>query len=279
MTSRTLNSPVRNIAYVLTACVLPFAAWAHGPIFSFNPKTLYKGGVALEGSFNRDVADGRATNLYQLKGRYGVTGDWTVGVSAPYVDAGPATPGPLAGSGLGDVHLLNQYRFWRQDSKGIQRSATIVNDLKLDTSGSPQGTGSTDLTTGLVYGYESIHWYHWASAGYVWRGLGPDGLRRGNTTLLNLVGGWRPRMPVYGQADTVFLLGLNTEIAQRTSDHGQDLANTGGTQVFLSPGLIWTDSSNSFAVRPGIQIPIYSNLNGNQPSTDYRLRVELEYHY
>lgn len=270
---------ISTAALALTAALMPLTASAHGPLFSFSPHTLYKNGVEMEESFFRDAVKGQALDLYETRLRYGVTGDWTVGLQLPYVNSSLDTPGTLQGTGFGDLQLLTQYRFWRHDSLGVQRSAAFVGNLKLDTAGPKQGTGSTDFTGGLVYGYESIHWYHWASAGYRYHGEGPDGFRRGGTVLLNLVGGWRPRMPVFGQADTVFVVGLNAELTAKSTQHGRSLPDTGGNQLFVSPGLIWTNSTSHFALRPGVQIPIYSDLNGNQPRTSYRATLQLEYHF
>ena len=50
----------------------------------------------------------------------------------------------------------------------------------------------------------------------------------------------------------------------------------GGDQWFLSPGLMWT--LRNFAVKTGVQLPLYDDLAGNQDADDYRALVELEWH-
>ena len=70
---------------------------------------------------------------------------------------------------------------------------------------------------------------------------------------------------------------MNWENADRDDLGGTALANTGGWELFLSPVVWWT--YRQVAIRGGVQIPVASDLNGSQPSTDYRARVEFIYHF
>ena len=56
---------------------------------------------------------------------------------------------------------------------------------------------------------------------------------------------------------------------------GATLGETGGWELFLSPGLFAT--YRNVALRTGVQIPIAERLNGNQPTSDYRFKAELKY--
>ena len=94
---------------------------------------------------------------------------------------------------------------------------------------------------------------------------------------LNLVGGIRPVLTDYKEPDTVLMLELNWENAGRDDLGGTALADTGGWELFLSPVVFWT--YRQAAVRGGVQIPVASDLNGRQPSSDYRTRIELVYHF
>jgi hypothetical protein len=103
------------------------------------------------------------------------------------------------------------------------------------------------------------------------------GLRRGARLLLDLVGGIRPRPTRYLQADTVGMLELNGEYGRRAELNGVELAHTGGTEWFLSPGLMWT--KRNFAIKAGVQLPIASDLNGSQEESDFRAKSVLEWHF
>lgn len=271
----------RYFSYVylgLSLAGLPVLAAAHGPLFSFSPRTEFKDAYVYELTAERQEAAGVADNLFEASFRYGVTSNWDLGLRLPYRD--PDAAGVNMGnprSGFGDAALLTRYRLWRQARADVMRSFTVLGDVEFDSGAQGVGSGSTDALAALAYGYESLDWYYWASAGYRYRGKGDGGLQEGGTTLLNLVGGWRPRTPEYGEPDTVFLVELNGEITGRAERDGRDLANRGGTQVFVSPGMIWT--YGQFNMRPGIQIPVYSDLNGNQAESDFRARLELEMHF
>jgi len=257
---------------VLAMCliVIPLSALAHGPIFSFSPHTEYKGATEYHLGYQRTEVAGRATNEYIGEFKYGINSNWTVGMELPY-ENGDA-------SGVGDFGLKTRYRFWRQAGPGTLRSFTALGRVFFNTGTAGVSTGSTDYLAALAYGYESIKWYRWASAGYRINTNGGAGeLRQGNRLFLNLAGGWRPGIPVYTMPDTVFIVGLNAEITQHSRLNDISLPDTGGTELFISPGMIWT--YGQFNLRPGVQIPLYSKLNGHQPATDFRFRLEVEIHY
>jgi len=68
--------------------------------------------------------------------------------------------------------------------------------------------------------------------------------------------------------DAVWMLELNFERQER--------ARAGGSRLFFLPGLVWT--WRNVAVKPGIQIPVWSDLNGSQQGPDYRGLIEVEVH-
>lgn len=265
---RSIYTRRAPLVAVALACAAP-AVWAHGPIFSFSPHTEYKGALEYHLGYQRTEVGGLASNDYTGEFKYGVTSNWTLGAELPYATG--------EHNGVGDFALKTKYRFWREATPGVLRSVTALGAIGFDTGAQAVGSGSTNYLAALAYGYESIKWYHWVSAGYRFNTRGDNGLRRGNRLFLNLVGGWRPGTPIYTEPDTVFIVELNTEITDRSRMNGVDLQNTGGTQLFVSPGMIWT--YGHFNLRPGLQIPVYSALNGSQPATDFRFRVEAEMHY
>ncbi|MGB8378356.1 MAG: hypothetical protein WCE70_07825 [Rhodanobacteraceae bacterium] len=249
--------------------VPPGAALAHGPIFSFSPHTEYKHSYEYSLGYDRDALSGANLDNYFAEFKYGITSDWTIGAALPFRTGTPV--------GAGDAVLKTKYRFWRRAALGELSSLTVLGSLKLDTARDRVGTGSTDSTVALAYGYESIKWYRWASVGYRYNGVGHDGLRRGGTRFFNVAGGWRVNRPDYDKPDLVLLTEINAEIAGRARRNGQAVADSGGTEVFVSPGMILTYKQLAF--RPGVQIPIYHDLNSHQPKTDYRVQLEVEMHF
>ena len=254
--------------------LLPAAAHAHDPIFGLGPHTLFKGGVELHAGLLREVGDDERETEYGVAVKYGLTADWVVGIEAPFVDL--RSPGGSM-SGWGDVALSTKYRFWRDDRLGVQESAAFSLAAILDTASEDDlGAGATDAITGLTYGYEGRKWYRWASLRYRRNGSDHSGIDRGDRVLLDLVGGIRFKPTGYLQPDWVWMIELNGEYGERARRNGEPLRSTGGTEWFLSPGLMWT--WRNYAVKTGLQLPVFHDLNGSQEQTDYRLALEFEVH-
>jgi len=272
--ARCLTSTVGVALVVFLLCG---SALAHDPIFGIGPHVLYKGGVEISPDMHFAEAGDRSASEVALNITYGLTGDWAAGVELPYVDK---ELGPLNASGRGDIKVFTKYRFWRNDSLGTQESAAVLLRVKLDTADDGTnpalGTGATDAILGLTYGYEGRKWYRWASIRYRINGTNDAGLQRGEKLLFDLVGGIRFRPTGYLEADTVWLLELNGEYDDRAGLNGTTLANTGGTEWFLSPGIFWT--KRNFAIKAGVQIPIVSNPNGFQSKSDVRANLTFEWH-
>ncbi|NOX77093.1 MAG: hypothetical protein GXP17_10905 [Gammaproteobacteria bacterium] len=208
---------------------------------------------------------------------YGITGDWAAGINVPYAYK---KNGSNTSNGFADMQAFTKYRFWREDSLGLQESAAVllaINGQNADENATPRlGNGATDAIVGLTYGYESIKWYRWASARYVLPGKNDAGFQLGNKWLVDVVGGWRPKTPEYTKPDTVWLLELNGEFINKAELNGSSRANSGGSEWFVSPGIFWT--TRNFAIKSGIQIPIASDLNGIQKKSDYRFKTTFEWH-
>ena len=243
---------------------------AHDPVFGLGPHTLFKDAVEVHLGLDRSEAGAQQDTVATLELAYGLTSSWTVRAELPYVDrAGGA-------NGAGDLGLATKYRFWRRDSLGVQISASAFAKLNLDTAGKGQGRDATDAIAGVAYGYESRKWYRWAALRYRYNGETSAGLDRGDKILLDLVGGIRFRQSRYLEPDWVWMLELNGERTGRSNLQGSRVDNSGGSEWFVSPGLMWT--LRNFALKTGVQFPLVSNLNGNQDESDYRARLELEWH-
>ncbi len=256
---------------------------AHGPLFSPAPETIFKGGTEITLGVHAQEATGAGDRDTEyevaVEAEYGITADWEVGIELPYTKLDAGSIGDA--DGIGDITLSTKYQLWSRDLPGAQYKAAALLKVKLptgDDGSAPRlGSGSTDVIAGLATGYESRRWYWFASGVYRANTEGAGGLEKGDKQFLNLVGGIRPVLTEYKEPDTVLMLELNWENAGRDDRDGTALTNTGGWELFLSPVVWWT--YRQVAVRGGVQIPVASGLNGTQPTTDYRVRVEFIYHF
>ncbi len=264
----------------VAAVAAPGPAAAHNPIFTPGPHLVYSGGIEAAVSYLRDRASGSGARETaqdtELEFEYGLTANWAAKAVLPYLDKDVAGNGS---SGPGDLVLGTRYRFLRLDSPGVQRSAAFLVQVKLptgDDGANPRlGSGSTDFVGGLLYGHESRRWYYNLAARYRFNTEGGGGLRKGDRQFLDLVGGVRPVLTGYGKPDAVLFLELNWENAGRDELNGASVADSGGWELFVSPGIFAT--YRNVALRTGVQIPVANGLNGNQRETDYRFKFEVKY--
>ncbi len=258
-------------------------AAAHGPLFSPAPETIWKGGTELTLGFHTEKATGISEHEREYQGvieaEYGLAANWEAGIEIPYISRALKDGGDAGG--IGDLILRTKYQLWRRDLPGAQYKITALLKLKLPTGDDDSrprlGSGSTDITTGLVSGYESRRWYWFASAVYRANTRGSGGLEKGDRQFLNLVGGIRPFLTEYRKPDTVLMLELNWERAGRDRRAGAMVPNTGGWEMFLSPVVWWT--CRQLAVRGGAQIRVEKSLKGIQPASGVRGRLEVVYHF
>jgi len=250
---------------------------AHDPIFGAGPHVLFKEGTEVAVEIAQEKAGDEKETALGLELVYGITGDWAAGIEIPY---SLKDENSESSNGLSDITLFTKYRFWREDSLGLQKSAAVLFSVNLDngdeTDLPPLGNGATDFATGLAYGYEGLEWYRWASARYIHPGKNEANFQLGNKWLVDFVGGWRPTLPDYKKVDTVWLLELNGELTNKAELNGTNLTNSGGDEWFLSPGIFWT--YRNFAIKSGVQISIANNLNGTQNKSDYRFKASFEWH-
>ncbi len=268
----------KRLCLGLAGCLLSTGnVFAHDPVFSPGPHVLFKDGFEIHAEFAQSEQGDEKESEQAVAFKYGLSGDWVVGIELPYEtvkdDLGTE-------QGVGDMTLSTKYRFWRKDTLGVQETAAIVAKVKLDTGDDQVGSGTTDTLLGFTYGYESLKWYRWASVRYRFnqdRSIENKGnLQRGDRLFVDFAGGYRPKVNDYREADTVWLLEFNGEYSGRNAFNGVNRNNTGGSQWFVSPGIMWT--LRNFAVKAGVQIPVLSNLNGEQDDSDYRARLEFEWH-
>jgi outer membrane putative beta-barrel porin/alpha-amylase len=269
-------------AYLILSVFGVEPAQAHEPIFTPGAHVSAKKGKELSLEFQKKEKSGagvrNGTRELALEYTYGISANWAVKVEVPLVSR--RINGAEA-TAIGDITLGTKYRFSRIDSPGAQLSTTVMFQAKLPTGTKnkipPVGSGSTDITLGLLHGLESRRWYYNMAARYRMSSSGNGGLKKGGKLLLDVVGGIRPVLSGYKEPDTVFFLEANFESSGRDSASGIELVNTGGWELFLSPGVFWT--YRNYAIIGGIQIPIAERLNGIQPKSDYRVKLATKYSF
>jgi len=252
---------------------------------------LRRGTHATSGVPGGNELEHDTTNQYLNLGLiYNPDADWSVALRIPYVSRNhttygsfdPTKPLPdLSGShssSLGDIKLIAGYQgFLPTHNLGVQFGVKLPTgaygtDVSFDSgpnAGTPldaslqPGTGSTDLVVGGYY-YLAVsqNWDAYFNGNFqtavASRQDQPgNDYRPGNQTLVTA--GLRY------EANPAIVPQVQINLVHKGPDQGAlaDQADTAGTVAFLAPGLTWS-LMQKLQLYGFIQVPVYSQLNGNQ---------------
>jgi hypothetical protein len=212
------------------------------------------------------------------------TGDPTWNGASPHMGGGAYTS---SATGLGDIRILgikknifslSQVNFtlgFKIPTGGSHQTGTSTDPTTpgsvLVDPGLQLGTGTTDLITGLDYSFSlNEDWTYFAQFQF--------------QTALNTVNNYHPGNSYnfnvgaryYGLKTLIPLLQINTHWAITDSGSAADTISTGGTLVYLTPGLNERlgDSTSLYEM---VQIPIYQYVDGVQLAPHFIFSVGLQY--
>jgi hypothetical protein len=220
---------------------------------------------------------------------------WGVSLSVPWLDRWHSTIAPgdadistSASRGLGDARLLARYQGFQEDlSIGVQAGLKLptgrIDDRfrsgpqagELVDRGLQLGTGTTDLLLGAyTAGNLGAHVAYFGSLLWQQPLASRDGFRPGAGANVSL--GVRYTTGLWGRVTPQ--LQLNARIEGRESGINADVANSGATLVYLSPGV---------GIRLGArldgflfaQVPIYQHVNGLQIEPRFSASLGLRYRF
>jgi hypothetical protein len=220
---------------------------------------------------------------------YGFDADWGASVQLPYLRRdhttlaeGDVEPSTSHSSGLGDVRILARYQgFYPEHDWGLQFGLKLPTGSTLvDFSAGPQagqpldrglqpGTGSVDLLM-EIYRFGRMH----SSVDYFVQALlqqpltSKDNFKPGASANLTL------GVRYAGPGSVVPHLQINVRAEGRESGSEADVANSGATLAYLSPGITWR-ASEGLQVYAFAQVPVYQRVNGLQLEARFSLSAGL----
>lgn len=223
---------------------------------------------------------------------YGATSDLALFGALPYIDKRlelTDTSGQrIARStrGIGDVQLFGRYTLFQRDMPGSSVRVAPFLGLELPTGDDDDsdsfgrlpatlqlGSGSWDLFGGLIATYQTLDYQVGAQISY-----------KANTEANDFAFGdefrfdaslqyrlWPPELGagvpgfLYGVVETNLLHQAKNEI------NGADDPNSGGTTLFLSPGLQYV--TKRWVLEGIVQLPVLQDLNGTTLEDDFAVRT------
>ncbi|OHX20206.1 hypothetical protein [Chromobacterium sphagni] len=252
---------------------------------------------------NQEVEQYTRNQYLTLGFDYTFSDDWGVNVQLPYIDRSHSTLGtgsdgasPADGaytsstSDLGDVKVIGRYQgfaaarnfgllFGLKLPTGSHTQAGISTDPSAPGAPAPidrglqPGTGTTDAIVGAYYfGDFNRSWSYFTQATVQSALDSSDQYRPGTGVNLNLgvrytgFAGWMPQLQI------------NARYVQHDAGNNADTVSTGGTLVYLSPG-ITAPLNRQISLYGFVQLPLYQHVNGVQLAPRYTTSIGARFSF
>ncbi len=208
-------------------------------------------------------------------------------VALPYLDKRLDQGGTTrANRGLGDVTLLVKQELMAADVVMGNRRLALFASATLPTGETEEGDeplppplrlggGTTFFRGEAVYSYVQNQVGIHAGAGYVVPAGTEQGVRPGDAFTFDLALGYRflpRRLETLRERTWQAYLELNGSVVQSSTQDAVPMEGTGGTTIFLSPGLQWIPLLN-LAVEGSVQFPVVRHPRGTQMMPEWSTSI------
>lgn len=218
---------------------------------------------------------------------YGLTSRLALFGILPYTDRKlEMSIGDRESSGLGDVRLFARYTVYRRDSLGQTLRLAPFVGLKAPTGDSREsdsfgrlppsiqsGSGSWDVFGGFIATYATLDWQLDSQISYQVNTRGST-FEAGDVVRADASLQYRLYPPRLSASSLGFLYGvLEVNLIHKAKNqiHGITDSNSGGTTLYLTPGLQY--AAKRWIAEAAIQIPVIQNLNGTTLKRDFIFRT------
>jgi len=216
---------------------------------------------------------------------YIINADWAVTLQVPYLVRDHATLGEdhvsldtSSTASIGDIKLVGRYQgFTSKHNLGVELGIKLPTGSYTDNfksgealdRGLQPGTGTTDLIAGLYY-FDNFatDWGYFARATVQTAFNSRNDYKPGTNENVSL------GLRYTGFSWIIPQLQLNSRFANRDSGEEADAANSGGTLLYISPG-VTVEVTKQLSAYVFVQVPLYQNVKGNQLSPTWTLSTGL----
>ena len=228
---------------------------------------------------------------------YTFNADWGINAQLPYINRSHATLGlnsngsdPAEGAydsrthGIGDVKLIGRYQGFTPQHNfgaifgfklptashtktGVSTDPANPGDVAPIDRGLQHGSGTTDVILGAYY-FDALNknWDYFAQAIVQAALNSKDGYKPGTGYNFNLGARYM------GFAGVIPQIQLNTRYVEHDTGANADQTSTGGTLIYLGPGLVVPITRQS-SVYGFVQLPIHQDVRGVQLTPSYSVSI------
>ena len=228
---------------------------------------------------------------------YGVTSDLALFGVLPYVDknleiTSMGVRRTRDTSGIGDLTLFGRYTVFKDDIPGRTFRIAPFAGVELPTGEDDEidgfgrlppsvqlGSGSVDPFGGLVATYQTLDFEIDAQASYKVN-TEANNFELGDVARFDASFQYRLWPRSLGSGVPGFLYGVfegNLIHQNKNQSNGTKNPNSGGTTLFLMPGLQYV--TQRWIVEGGVQIPVFQDLNGTALEKDYIVRFGFRFNF
>lgn len=225
---------------------------------------------------------------------YGLAPDLSLFAMIPWIhrDFSMAQGVERHAEGVGDLQLMARYTAYQHDFQGGTFRLSPFGGVKVPTGeyrerdalgllppGLQPGSGSWDVVAGVVASYASIDLN--IDGQLFWQiNNRADAVARGDVFRADLSFQGRIFPKVLSGDTRGFLFGtleLNLKNEKKTRIGGMTDPNSGGMQLFATPGLQY--ATKRWIAEAAVQIPVTQNLNGTNLASDYAVFAGLRLNF
>lgn len=224
---------------------------------------------------------------------YGVTPDLALFAILPVTFKELETPaGSREAKGIGDIRLMARYTIYKENAVGKTTRIAPFIGLKVPTGDNERtgdsgllpaplqpGTGSWDVFGGVIATVASVDWNFDFQASYQ-ANTEAAGLRRGDVARADVSFQYRLLPRKLSRADKGYFYGVieaNLVHSGMMRVNGLDNPNTGGTTLFLAPGIQY--ATRRWIIETAVQIPVIQDLNGSALEKDFSVLAGLRINF
>jgi len=182
--------------------------------------------------------------------------------------------------GLGDAALFARYEVFRSDQAGRTIRIAPFAGVRVPTGRSGKtGDGSVDVFGGLIATIANTQWVLDSQLRYD-HNRASDGFERGDSASFETSFQYRLSPGNVTQETKAFVFGVlefSANHYERNLLGGVTDPNSGGNQIFLTPGLQY--STRRWIADLGVKVPIVNDLNGTALEPDYSVMASIRVNF